>query len=90
MRTDGSTLELVDRSGRVKYYLAGRVVTGGDPVDLCFSGGWVTGRYEWSGDVSERPSFHYSLELMAEGRVAQGIIEIPEGAVLRWPEPSAF
>jgi hypothetical protein len=81
----GEQLVLVARNGRVKHHLAGRPLHGGDPVDLCFSGGWVTGRYEWSGDVSEPPRFHYSLELAGEGRVAEGAFDLPEGALLRWP-----
>jgi len=85
MRTAAETLELITRNGRLRYQLAGRVVTGSDLIDLCFSGGWVTGRYEWRGDLGERPRFHYSIEMMAEGRVTEGTIEIPEGAVLRWP-----
>jgi hypothetical protein len=83
----GQTLQLIVRSGRAKHYLDGRPVNGGDPIDLCFSGGWVTGRYEWSGEPNVPPCFHYSLELIAEGRVAPGILAIPEGAVLRWPNP---
>src|ERR1700754_2433237 len=85
MRTDGSPLELLERPGRTKYYLNGRPVSGGDPIALCFSGGWVTGRFEWSGDLHVSPSFHYSIELMVEGRVVEGNLEIPDGAVLRWP-----
>lgn len=85
MRSDGETLHLIERHGRIRHYLAGRVVQGGDPIDLCFSGGWVTGRYEWSGATHELPRFHYSIELMAEGKVVEGTLEIPEGAVLRWP-----
>ncbi|MET0388738.1 MAG: hypothetical protein ABW321_22390 [Polyangiales bacterium] len=87
MRNDGEPLKLVVRDTRAKHYLFGRPVGGGDPIDLCFSGGWVTGRYEWSGEPAERPSFHYSLELIDEGRVAQGVITIPDGAILRWPNP---
>lgn len=85
----GDVLVLVERNGRTKYHLAGKPVTGGDPIDLCFSGGWVTGRYEWSGDVHQRPVFHYALELIGEGEVAEGIITLPEGAVLRWPVGAA-
>jgi len=85
MRTDAETLELVERPGRLRHYLAGRPVHGGDPIDLCFSGGWVTGRYEWTGEPTDRPVFHYSLELLADGAVVQGTLDIPEGAVLRWP-----
>jgi hypothetical protein len=90
VRTGGEPLELIERHGRMRHYLAGRVVQGGDPIDLCFSGGWVTGRYEWSGQVHEPPLFYYSIELMAEGQVAQGTIEIPNGALLRWPEHEEY
>jgi hypothetical protein len=32
--------------------------------------GWpVTGRFEWIGDASELPRFHYSITLLGEGRV---------------------
>ncbi|HWO13986.1 MAG TPA: hypothetical protein VNN80_30995 [Polyangiaceae bacterium] len=37
-----------------------RTLNDGDPVQLCFSGGWVTGRYEWSGDDAA-PRFHFSV-----------------------------
>jgi hypothetical protein len=79
------SLQLIDRHGRFKYALLGRMVNGADPVELCFSGGWVTGCFEWSGEPTELPRFHYSIELAADGAVAQGSLEIPEGAVMRWP-----
>lgn len=81
-----TTLELVERFGRMRYRIGERGVTGGEPIDLCFSGGWVTGRFEWSGEAHERPNFHYSIELLGEGRVAEGVLAIPEDAVVRWPQ----
>ena len=76
-------LELRDRGGRWKHYLLQRPVNGGDPVELCLSGGWVIGRYEWNaGD--EAPRFHFSVEL-GGGRVWESSFELPEGALLRWP-----
>lgn len=78
-------MDLVERNGRLRYRIDDRVLSGGTPVDLCFSGGWVTGRFEWSGDAHERPRFHYSIELLGEGAVETGSIEIPDGAVVRWP-----
>jgi hypothetical protein len=77
------TLELFERHGRPRYRIGERTLTGGEVIALCFSGGWVTGRFEWSGDAHERPRFHYSIELLGEGRVAQGDFELPEGAVVR-------
>jgi hypothetical protein len=85
MERDSGTLELVNRSGRWKYSLGGRLVSGGQPLDLCFSGGWVTGRFEWSGDAAERPRFHYSIALLGEGRVHEDSFVLPENAVMRWP-----
>ena len=82
------TLELVAKPGRTKHYLNERPLSGGDPVELNFSGGWVTGRYEWSTDPGEPPYFHYSIQLQTEGEVAQGRLPIPVGALLRWPSSS--
>jgi hypothetical protein len=82
----GDTLELITRNGRTKYQLAGHVLNGGDPIPLCFSGGWVIGRFEWSGELDRRPLFHYSLELVTDGDLFEAAFEIPEGAILRWPD----
>lgn len=76
-------LELRERNGRCKHWLLDRPVNGGDPLQLCFSGGWVTGRYEWSG-ADTPPRFHFSVEVGA-GRVWESSFELPEGALLRWP-----
>lgn len=84
-RHQASALQLTERGGRFKYVLSGRPVNGGDPIALCFSGGWVTGSFEWSGDPDDAPRFHYSIELLADGDVVRGSLEIPEGAALRWP-----
>ena len=84
-RQQAATLELRERvGGRWKHVLSGRVVHGGDPVQLCFSGGWVTGRYEWEGP-EHPPRFHFSVEL-AGGRVWESHLELPGDALLRWPD----
>ena len=68
----------------LRHYLGGRLVNGGDVIEICFSGGWVVGRYERTKDPA-RPLFHCSIEL-CEGRgVAACVIEIPDGAMVRWP-----
>jgi hypothetical protein len=77
-------LEFRQQGTRSTYFLLGRPLRGGDMIDLCFSGGWVTGRYEWSQRAEESPVFHFSVELGA-GRVWQSSFAFPEGALLRWP-----
>jgi hypothetical protein len=79
------TLEL--RHGLVgdRYYLDGRLLNGGDILELCFSGGWVTGRYEWNPERAENPRFYCSIEL-AGGGVTEHVLEIPNRALLRWPD----
>ena len=46
MNAPADTLELRARASGPRFHLAGRPVHGGDTLQLCFSGGWVTGRYE--------------------------------------------
>jgi len=79
------SLELRDGASGPRYYLANRPVPGASVVDMCFSGGWVTGRVEWSGDPTDRPRFFCSIELDGGG-VEEHVVEIPERALLRWPE----
>lgn len=78
------SLELREAQGRLRFFLDGRMVSGGSTLELCFSGGWVVGRFEWSGDPSEAPRFHASIELAAGG-VVEHCIALPDGAHLRWP-----
>ena len=80
------TLELrPDLAGRPRYYLAGRPVPGGSVVQLCFSGGWITGRFDWSGSTDERPRLSCSIELDGGG-AGEHSLAIPERALLRRPE----
>lgn len=83
MSDDIGTLEITHKQGRARYELLGRMVNGGDIMQLCCSGGWLTGRFEWSGDTHVAPRFFFSIELGA-GNVAQESIALPEGALLRW------
>jgi len=84
MSSSPDTLELRARASGPRFCLAGRPVHGGDTLQLCFSGGWVTGRYEWDGDPSTPPRFHCSIELEG-GRVEECSLPLPEGALLRRP-----
>lgn len=84
MTTTPGCLELRQAQGRLLYYLDDRAVAGGSTLELCFSGGWVIGRFEWNGDPAKTPIFHASIEL-ARGGVVEHRLELPEGAHLRWP-----
>lgn len=75
-------LQLRERNGRRKHWLSERPLNTGDVVEVCFSGGWVTMRYEWDGQTA--PRFHFSVELGA-GRVWESSLELPEQSLLRWP-----
>lgn len=59
-----------------------RPLCGGDVVQICGSGGWLTGRFEW--DSGSVPTFYFSIELDGGG-VEQLHFPIPERALLRWP-----
>lgn len=83
------TLKLTETMSGLRYTLEGRPLLGGDTVALCFSGGWVVGRYEWNSDPAERPKFHCSIEL-AGGEVERFEIDIPERALLLRQSPGAI
>lgn len=76
------TLKLAESFSGLRYTLHGKPLHGGDTLALCFSGGWVVGRFEWSSDPAERPRFHCSIELEG-GEVEPFDIPIPERALLR-------
>jgi hypothetical protein len=78
------TLQLAHAQGTIRYALLGRPLSGGDIVQLCCSGGWITGRFEWEGSTELPPSFYFSIELEG-GRIAQQAVPIPDRALLRWP-----
>jgi hypothetical protein len=84
MTTPPDSFELRTAPSGPRHYLACKPVHCGDTLQLCFSGGWVTGRYEWDSNVVNRPRFHCSIEL-ATGGVEECAIVIPEGALLRRP-----
>ena len=78
-----NTSNTFERRANGRYCLAGRPINGGDTLELCISGGWVTGRFEWTQVEDELPTLHFSVELLA-GQAAFFIV-LPEGACLRWP-----
>lgn len=81
--TPGS-LTLGHAQGAPRYLLDDKPVTGGDIVQLCTSGGWITGRFEWDLGEGGVPTFFFSVELEGGG-VSQLQLAIPERALLRWP-----
>ena len=84
MASESGTLKLGRAQGGERYFLGGRIVRGGDIVQLCCSGGWITGRFEWDHGMGTGPTFYFSIELEGGGVVQQSL-ELPEGALLRWP-----
>lgn len=79
-----STLRLGTAQGSTRYFLEDRVVSGGDIVQLCCSGGWLTGRFEWDAGLAKAPTFYFSIELEG-GAVSQLSIDLPDSALMRWP-----
>jgi hypothetical protein len=84
MASPSGTLRLGRAQGADRYFLLDRPISGGDVVQVCASGGWITGRFEWDSGEGGVPTFYFSIEL-AGGGVAQLDFPIPEGALLRWP-----
>lgn len=74
-------LELLQTRGGLRYALHKKALFGGDTIALCFSGGWVMGRFEWDSDPESPPRFHCSIEL-AGGRVEPVELPIPPGGAL--------
>lgn len=83
------TLRLVNTLSGLRYSLQGRPLLGGDTIAVCFSGGWVVGRFEWNSDPAEPPRFHCSIELEG-GKVHALDFAIPERALLRRESPGAI
>jgi len=78
------SLQIGHAQGAPRYFLLGRPLSGGDIVQVCCSGGWITGRFEWDGDAEGPPSFYFSIELDGGG-IAQQRLALPERALMRWP-----
>ena len=82
MPDDGAPLRPGRAQGADRWFLDDRPLSGGDVVQLCCSGGWLTGRFEC--DSGGAPTFYFSIELGA-GRIEQQKLVLPEGALLRRP-----
>lgn len=79
MEAYGAPLRFGVAQGSTRYFLGDRPLNGGDVVELCCSGGWLKGRFEWS---DEGAWFHFSIEL-GGGGVAEHSLSIPDRALLR-------
>lgn len=77
-------LTLGHAQGSTRYFLLDRPISGGDVIELCASGGWLTGRFEWDAGIDGEPMFYFSVELDGGG-VEQLSFPIPDRALLRWP-----
>ena len=58
-----------------RHYLAGEPVHCGDTLELFYEGNWIRGRYEWTAEPDELPTFESD----------QGIHRLDESKLLRWP-----
>ncbi len=92
----GYFLSVKDSPDGPFYFLQGRPVRPGQDLELRLEGSvWILGRFEWSGDPGEPPTFHLACggawEEMADPNSSTYPIppeisfEIPRGALLRWP-----
>ena len=84
MSSEGTPLRLGTAQGSARWFAGDRALNGGDIVQLCCSGGWLTGRFECDAGTNDAPTFFFSIEL-GGGRVEQQKIVLPEGALLRRP-----
>jgi hypothetical protein len=82
MPVETETLRRTHAQGTVRFALGDRVLHGGDLIELCCSGGWVTGRFECDSGTGGEPTFFFSIEL-GGGEVSQHSLVIPEGALVR-------
>lgn len=58
-----------------RHYLSNQPVHCGDKLELFKDDQWVCGRYEWTGDPKDLPTFHFD----------GGIVLLDGGCICRWP-----
>lgn len=59
-----------------RHYLSGQPVSCGTILELFQSGTWVIGRYEWTGNPGDAPTFH----------LGEQVVRLDEDLPLRWPK----
>lgn len=72
----------ISAHGTTRWSLGDRPLRGGDIVQICCSGAWLTGRFECDSGTGDQPKFFFSIEL-GGGEVDQQKIVLPEGALMR-------
>lgn len=83
----GGRLEL--REGA--HFLDGRRVSAGDAIELLLAGGgWLRGRYDWSGNEARWPGLRVELggpweELPAGVFRPAAVLALHPDAIVRWP-----
>jgi hypothetical protein len=87
------SLELGKDAGVNRYFVAGELLTVGQPLEVYtnHANGWLRGRFEWSGRPEERPTLAIHLWNPGGARDADGlppwvgelVAVIPERAVCR-------
>ncbi len=82
MSPPAASMRLGRAQGAHWYFLRDRPISGGDVVQMCTSGGWIMGRFDWDSGVGGVPTFYFSVELDGGG-VALLHFPIPERALLR-------
>jgi hypothetical protein len=58
-----------------RHYLEGQPVHCGDTLEMYREGQWTLGRYEWSGEPEDSPTFHFGHDA----------IPLDDSFLLRWP-----
>lgn len=59
-----------------RHYLADQPVNCGGILEVFHDGLWIRGRYEWTGELNELPTFES----------AQITLRIDDSLLLRWPK----
>jgi hypothetical protein len=63
-----------------RYYLDGEPINCGTLLEIFEAGTWAIGRFEWSGDPADPPTFH----------IGERIISLTENSLLRWSRYQAL
>lgn len=82
MNDHGAPLYPGNAHGTVRWFVGDRPLHGGEIVQVCCSGAWLTGRFECDSGTRDEPTFFFSLELEGGVQEQQKLV-LPEGALIR-------